>query len=66
MEIGQYRNKLLAAVDRMTPGDMPDFEPAMLLAEQGFPSLQNKVAVKHMIVLSDGDPACRSRRRSPG
>ena len=57
VEIGQYRNKLLAAVDRMTPGDMPDFEPAMLLAEQGFASLQSKqVAVKHMIVLSDGDP----------
>jgi len=57
VEIGQYRNKLLAAVDRMIPGDMPDFEPAMLLAEQGFIGLQSKaVAVKHMIVLSDGDP----------
>ena len=57
VEIAQYRNKLLGAVDRMTPGDMPDFEPAMLLAEQGFISLKNKqVAVKHMIVLSDGDP----------
>jgi hypothetical protein len=55
--ISEYRNKLLAAVDCMTPGDMPDFEPAMLLAEQGFAGLQNKqVAVKHMIVLSDGDP----------
>ena len=28
------------AVDRMTPGDMPDFEPAMLLADQGFTQLQ--------------------------
>ena len=57
MEMGPYRNKLLAAVDRMVPGDMPDFEPAMLLAEQGFLGLQDKAAVKHMIVLSDGDPA---------
>ena len=57
VEIAPYRNKLLAAVDQMTPGDMPDFEPAMLLAEQGFAGLQSKqVAVKHMIVLSDGDP----------
>jgi len=57
VEIAPYRNKLLGAVDRMTPGDMPDFEPAMLLAEQGFAKLQTKqVAVKHMIVLSDGDP----------
>ena len=63
VEIGQYRNKLLGAVDRMTPGDMPDFEPAMLLAEQGFISLKNKaVAVKHMIVLSDGDPGVPSSR----
>jgi uncharacterized membrane protein len=57
VDIGQHRDKLMAAVDRMIPGDMPDFEPAMLLAEQGFIGLQNKqVAVKHMIVLSDGDP----------
>ena len=67
VEIGQYRNKLLGAVDRMVPGDMPDFEPAMLLAEQGFAGLLSKqVAVKHMIVLSDGDPGRRGRRRSPG
>ena len=67
VEIGQYRTRLLGAVDRMTPGDMPDFEPAMLLAEQGFASLQGKqVAVKHMIVLSDGDPGARARRRSSG
>jgi len=72
VEIGQYRNKLLAAVDRMIPGDMPDFEPAMLLAEQGFIGLQGKqVAVKHMVVLSDGDPgapraATISRLRTMG
>ena len=58
VEIGQFRNRLLGAVDRMIPGDMPDFEPAMSLAEQGFKELQSKsVAVKHMIVLSDGDPS---------
>ena len=57
VDMGHYRNKLLAAVDRMSPGDMPDFEPSMLLAEQGFIGLQNQqVAVKHMIVISDGDP----------
>jgi Mg-chelatase subunit ChlD/uncharacterized membrane protein len=57
VEIAQSRNKLLGAVDRMIPGDMPDFEPAMLLAEQGFIAVKNKgVSVMHMIVLSDGDP----------
>ena len=61
VEIGQFRNRLLGAVDRMIPGDMPDFEPAMSLAEQGFKELQSKsVAVKHMIVLSDGDPSARN------
>jgi Mg-chelatase subunit ChlD/uncharacterized membrane protein len=56
----KFRSKLLGAVDRMQPGDMPDFEPAMLLAEQGFAGLQN-VSVKHMIVLSDGDPGFPQR-----
>ena len=64
VEIGGATQWLLAAVDRMAPGDMPDFEPAMLLAEQGFLGLQNnaknnnkpKPAVMHMIVISDGDP----------
>jgi uncharacterized membrane protein len=61
VDMGQYRSGLLAAVDRMVPGDMPDFEPGMLLAEQGFAGLMSlpvaqRPAVKHMIVISDGDP----------
>ncbi len=61
VEMGKSRFALMGAVDRMTPGDMPDFEPAMLLAEQGFAGLQNQgVAVKHMIVISDGDPGAPS------
>ncbi len=59
VDMGQYRSGLLGAVDRMTPGDMPDFEPGMLLAEQGFGGLMTlpqPPAVKHMIVISDGDP----------
>ena len=59
VDMGQYRFGLLGAVDRMVPGDMPDFEPAMLLAEQGFTGLMKlsqPPAVKHMIVISDGDP----------
>ncbi len=56
VDMAQHRLKLLSAVDRMVPGDMPDFEPAMLLAEQGFAGLKD-AAVKHMVVLSDGDPS---------
>ena len=56
LEISKHRNRLLAAVDRMVPGDMPDFGPAVALAHQGFAKLTD-AAVKHMIIISDGDPA---------
>ncbi len=48
------RKQMLAQLGRMTPGDMPDFEPGMKMALRAF----NKVpaSVKHMIIISDGDP----------
>jgi uncharacterized membrane protein len=54
VRVGDQRSKMMARVDRMTPGDMPDFEPAMKMALAGF----NRVnaSVKHMIMISDGDP----------
>lgn len=55
--IGTNQNKMLAAIDKMTPGDMPDFDSAMKKAFSGFQALAGKAAVKHMIVISDGDPA---------
>ena len=51
------RRRMMAAVDRMTPGDMPQFDPAMRMAERGFAKLQGTAAVKHMIIISDGDPS---------
>ena len=39
----------------MTPGDMPDFEPSLQLAADSFRTLP-AVTLKHMIVISDGDP----------
>ncbi len=54
VRVGDRRNKLLAAVDRMTPGDMPQFDPAMKLALGDFN--QVNASVKHMIIISDGDP----------
>lgn len=56
-QIGTGQNKMLAQIDKMTPGDMPDFDSAMKRAFTGFQSLQGKAAVKHMIIISDGDPA---------
>jgi hypothetical protein len=49
------RDKMLALLDRMTPGDMPDFDPAMQLAQVAFARLTD-AAIKHMIIVSDGDP----------
>jgi uncharacterized membrane protein/Mg-chelatase subunit ChlD len=50
------RQQMLARVDRMIPGDMPDFEPGMAMALKAFTTLPD-AAVKHMIVISDGDPS---------
>ncbi len=49
------RKQMLALLGRMSPGDMPDFEPAMKMSLAAFNSVP--AAVKHMIVISDGDPA---------
>jgi uncharacterized membrane protein/Mg-chelatase subunit ChlD len=48
------RNKWVSRIDRMTPGDMPDFEPGMKKALAGFN--RTKASMKMMIVISDGDP----------
>lgn len=59
IRIGQRRNRLLAAIDRMTPGDMPEFDPAMKMALGDFNQVD--ASVKHMIMISDGDPSPPSR-----
>jgi uncharacterized membrane protein/Mg-chelatase subunit ChlD len=54
--VGPNRNKMLAYLDRMAPGDMPDFDPTMKMALKTMNGLPD-AAVKHMIVISDGDPS---------
>ncbi len=44
----------------MTPGDMPDFDPSLRLAAAAFTQC-TEAAVKHMIVISDGDPSPASQ-----
>ncbi|MEO8496602.1 MAG: glutamine amidotransferase, partial [Planctomycetota bacterium] len=55
IQVGSKREMMLARLGRMQPGDMPEFEPAMKKALASF----NRVnaSVKHMIVISDGDPS---------
>ncbi len=56
LKVGGNRGPMLARLDRMTPGDMPDFESSLKMAQRSFAGLPD-AAVKHMILISDGDPA---------
>jgi uncharacterized membrane protein len=56
LPVGDNRQMMLARLDRMTPGDMPEFEPSLKMALGAFNALRS-AAVKHMIVISDGDPS---------
>lgn len=54
VRVGTQRKQMLALLNRMAPGDMPAFEPSLKMALAAF----NRVpaSIKHMIVVSDGDP----------
>jgi uncharacterized membrane protein len=56
-EIGSRRNLLYGMVDRQTPGDMPDFDPPLQMAYNELSNPNYKLATKHIILISDGDPA---------
>ena len=49
---------MLAALGRMTPGDMPQFDPAMRMAVTGL--TRTPASVKHCVIISDGDPSAPS------
>ncbi|MEO6810174.1 MAG: VWA domain-containing protein, partial [Isosphaeraceae bacterium] len=53
--IGDGRSAMLRAIDRMTPGDMPDFDPSLQMAMNGLRK-KTDAMTKHIIVISDGDP----------
>lgn len=55
MKVGENRRMMLGKLNRMNPGDMPMFDPAMQMALRGFG--QVGASVKHMIIISDGDPS---------
>jgi len=54
-EIGASKQGMLRAIDRMTPGDMPDFNPSLLMALRALQAKQDAMT-KHMVIISDGDP----------
>jgi Mg-chelatase subunit ChlD len=54
--IAGNKNSILAQIDKMTPGDMPDFDPALQMAHQALIDPKKELVTKHVIVISDGDP----------
>jgi len=51
------RGKMKGRIDRMVPGDMPAFDSSLQKMLNDFNTLPPEVAVKHAIVISDGDPS---------
>jgi uncharacterized membrane protein len=54
--VGEDKARLKALVDKMVPGDMMDFDPFLKAAYDTLTDAQHGLAVKHCIVISDGDP----------
>ncbi len=57
-EVGD-RQSLYTAIDALQFGDMPDFTPSLQLAYNGL--VNADAAVKHVIMISDGDPSIQYR-----
>ncbi len=55
IRVGPNRKMMLGRIDRMMIGDMPAFDPALKMAATAFAGIPD-AAVKHMIIISDGDP----------
>src|SRR3954452_13024507 len=53
--VGNSRGSMLRAIDRMTPGDMPDFDPSLQMARKGLMNVKDAMS-RHIVVISDGDP----------
>jgi uncharacterized membrane protein len=55
-QVGDNKAGLKGMVDKMTPGDMMDFDPFLKTAYDTLSDEKHGLAVKHCIVISDGDP----------
>jgi uncharacterized membrane protein len=54
-QVGGNRDKLLRKVETMSPGDMPDVDPAFRMAQKELIKPSNDLATRHVIFISDGD-----------
>jgi uncharacterized membrane protein len=53
-KVGENRSMMKSRIARMVPGDMPDFDSSLKLAIASLKKVS--ASVKHMIIISDGDP----------
>lgn len=60
-DVGEDKSRLIAKIDRMTPGDMPDFDPFLAAAVDTLTDEKHNLAVRHCIIISDGDPQYGAR-----
>ena len=54
--VGSGRGSMLRAIDRMTPSDMPDFDPTLQMARRGVMGVKDAMS-RHIVLISDGDPS---------
>jgi hypothetical protein len=54
-EVGPNRAAILAAIDKLAPGDIPDLDPALKMAYDALTDPAKNLAAKHIIFISDGD-----------
>ncbi len=59
-QVGPARQKMHALIKKATSGDMPDFDSSMNMALKSLK--QTKAALKHCIIISDGDPSLSDRK----
>lgn len=57
MQPAVNKEKIKAELYNLNPGDMPDFHGMLKLADDGLMRNAKEAAVKHIIVISDGDPS---------
>ena len=51
-----------ALIDKMIPGDMPDFDPALEMAYKALMDKKKDFGARHIIIISDGDPMQQDKK----
>ncbi|MFN3651717.1 MAG: glutamine amidotransferase [Armatimonadota bacterium] len=57
MQPAANKERIKAQIYNLDPGDAPDFHSLMDLGHKGLMTDASEAAVKHMIIISDGDPS---------